>query len=113
MSYIIEDEIIKHVEIKENKLILHFESGRKRLIYDDIKPYDGVRYLSTDDDLSTIVGGKIISINTREGSIDDYFDQHELLFVEIITTKGFLTIVNHNEHDGHYGGFNLQDEWSK
>jgi hypothetical protein len=32
---------------------------------------------------------------------------HETQFLIVDTTKGSFTIVNHNEHNGYYGGFGL------
>ena len=48
------------------------------------------------------------AIMTRnEGSNDD----HETCFVEVATDDGFITLTNHNEHNGAYSGFVLTVEW--
>ena len=36
---------------------------------------------------------------------DDIGEKHEVQFLEIKTDRGVLTMANHNEHNGWYGGF--------
>lgn len=64
------------------------------------------RYITTDDDPSNLIGGALLHITTKPGPSEDTdYDVHETMFVEIQTTKGFITLTTHNLHNGYYGGF--------
>ena len=66
--------------------------------------------MTTDDDVSSLVGQRLARIDAKDGpetSGGDYFDEHEQVFVEVGTDQGFVTLVTHNEHNGFYGGFAL------
>lgn len=63
------------------------------------------RYITTDDDLQSLVGHLLIRIEARPGP--DIYADHETMFVEIATEVGFVTLTTHNEHNGYYGGFSL------
>jgi len=65
--------------------------------------------MTTDDDVSTLIGGVLQRIEPKAGECKtgEYDDEHETVFIEVGTDKGFITIVNHNEHNGYYGGFGL------
>lgn len=67
------------------------------------------RYITCDDDFSSLVGGKLVDIETKSApDIDgEYGDVHEQVFIDIKTDKGFVTFTTHNEHNGYYGGFGL------
>lgn len=66
------------------------------------------RYMTTDDDIKSLVGHELRRIESKPGGMvaEDY-SEHETVFVEVGTDVGFVTIVNHNEHNGYYGGFGL------
>jgi hypothetical protein len=50
----------------------------------------------------------LTSIEAKDGpNLEDAYGEHEQVFVEVVTTKGLITIANHNEHNGYYGGFAL------
>ena len=38
-------------------------------------------------------------------SIPTEYDEHEVQFLEVLTSKGGFTMASHNEHNGYYGGF--------
>ena len=64
--------------------------------------------MTTDDDVQSLVGGTLTRIEAKPGpDVDDGGECHETVFVEVGTDRGFITIVNHNEHNGYYGGFGL------
>lgn len=92
----------------DNRLRLKLSGGKTIEIWDNGQSCCESRYMSTDDDLATLVGRKLVRIQTRPGAdIDADYDYHETCFVEIGTDVGFVTITNHNEHNGYYGGFGL------
>lgn len=77
-------------------------------IYDDLQLCCENRWMTTDDDPSTIVGGRLLAVNKKP--VEDYPDDggsDEQMFVEVITDKGSITLCTHNEHNGYYGGFNV------
>jgi hypothetical protein len=73
------------------------------------------RWISTDDDLSTLIGANLYKIERkkaqaqhcidRDDDEDDVGDDPAIL--EIQTNKGFVTFVTHNVHNGYYGGFDI------
>lgn len=70
------------------------------------------RYMRTDDDLSyfghAIFYGAKIDYAAETHQIDDGRDCcHEIQFLSIKTSLGFITVSNHNEHNGYYGGFHV------
>lgn len=100
---------ITRAEIKDNNLEIDFESHPGISIWDNGQSCCEERYMSTDDDLNSLVGHKLVRIEAKDGptSVGEYGDEHEQVFVEVGTDIGFITIVNHNEHNGYYGGFGL------
>lgn len=93
------------------ELLLTFDDGAKISIRDEGQSCCESRYITTDDDLSKIVGGKLKRIESKaapdkERGEDDWGD-HEMCFVEVGTDECFITICTHNEHNGYYGGFAL------
>lgn len=92
----------------DQKLVLTFEDGRKIAIWDAGQSCCESRYMTTDDNVSSLVGHTLQRIEAKEvptAESDD--DCHEQIFVEIGTDQGCITLVNHNEHNGWYGGFDL------
>jgi hypothetical protein len=94
---------------------LTFTDGTNLSIYDNGQSCCEYRHMSTDDDPNSLVGGKLVSIQEKDGSseggpdedCETYGEVHETAFVEVATDKGFITLVNHNEHNGYYGGFSM------
>ncbi len=94
--------------IDDGRLTLELDNGKTIQIWDDGQSCCEHRYMSTDDDVSSLIGGKLINIEAKDGpEIEEDYEVHEQVFVEVATDKGFITIVNHNEHNGYYGGFGL------
>jgi len=91
----------------DERLKIGFTDGVTIHIWDNGQSCCESRYMRTDDDLSALVGGKLVRIEAKPGpdEEDEYGDMHEQVFVEVATDKGFITIANHNEHNGYYGGF--------
>lgn len=71
------------------------------------------RYMVCDDDLSSIIGNVLTNIQVRDAPDikEDGYSEHEVQFLEISTNKGFITISNHNVHNGWYGGFCIRSEY--
>ena len=104
--------VIKSVEMDEDEITLHFSAGRLTL-RDCGQNCCERRYMSTDDDILSLVGQRFVCWAVKDGpGVDDAdSDVHDTQFLEIQTEGGFVTIVNHNEHNGYYGGFTVKEEW--
>lgn len=100
---------VTSAELTDDRLKLALDDGRKIEIWDNGQSCCEHRWMSTDDDPASLVGGKLIRIEAKEApdGPSEYGEPHEQVFVEVATDKGFITLVNHNEHNGYYGGFGL------
>lgn len=110
-KYIGKKIVAAELDSVKNELRLTFSDGINIKIHDDGQSCCETRYMTTDDDLSKIIGGVLKNILSKEGPelITDG-DKHEQVFIEVQTDIGFITIANHNEHNGYYGGFGLSIE---
>lgn len=83
--------------------------------------------MNTDDCLSEFIGSKFVNAEIKDGpsgTVDkdeDSYDaeldawltnntEEESQFLVITTTKGQFTVVNYVEHNGFYGGFDIELE---
>lgn len=97
------------VKLVRDELVLKFEDHTGVAIYDDGQSCCESRYMVCDDDLTQFAGAVLIgaALKDVEYSSSNYGD-HEIQFLEIVTTAGSFTLASHNEHNGYYGGFNLK-----
>lgn len=96
------------VDITDDKLTLKLSNDKTISIWDNGQSCCEHRYMSTDDDIKSLIGHTLTRIEAKEGpNITEDYDEHEQVFIEIGTDVCFITIVNHNEHNGYYGGFGL------
>lgn len=98
------------IELTEHILYLKIEGRPNRLaLHDNGQDCCEHRYMTTDDDLSYYVGSKLLSVHVAEGPelTDGVDDCHDTQFLIVTTAKGAFTIVSHNEHNGYYGGFDI------
>ena len=103
-----DSKVVKSVDMSEDALNIRFEDDTGITITDEGQSCCEHRYMTTDDDVQSLVGSVIQTIMVKSGpDIEVDYDSHEQEFLEIQTNKGFITIVNHNEHNGYYGGFSL------
>lgn len=101
-------KIITDAKLNDNRFHLTFDDGVKIVIFDNGQSCCEYRYMSTDDDVSSLIGHKLLDIESKDGPYSGDDDGlHETCFVEIGTDDNFITLVNHNEHNGYYGGFGL------
>lgn len=99
---------ISAAEMKDDALHIAFDTGKKIRIFDDAQSCCEHRYMRTDDDLESLVGHKLTRMEVKPlVETDEDGGTHEIAFVEIGTDQGHITIANHNEHNGYYGGFGL------
>lgn len=101
---------IKKAFIENDKFVIEFTDKSQISIWDNGQSCCESRFMTCDDDPSSLKGGKLIKVEVKEfkSSDDDDYYCHDQCFVEIATDKkGFVTLVNHNQHNGYYGGFGL------
>jgi hypothetical protein len=105
--------IIRDAEVDEDSITLKFDFG-KLTLRDNGQRCCENRYMSTDDDVRSLIGSRFVCYEVKDGpdeSEDDEYEVHDTQFLEIQTDSGFVTLVNHNEHNGYYGGFDIEEEW--
>ena len=104
------NKVITDLRIDSDDLKFTFEDGTVLRLYDGGQSCCEHRYMKCDDKLSDYVGQKLVNVEIKkyDNIGDNGYSEHEVQFVEIQTDKDFFTIVNHNEHNGYYGGFSLQ-----
>lgn len=91
-----------------DRLNVAFDGGDVLRIWDDGQTCCERRYMSTDDDLAHYAGATFIGADVRHGdNREDDEDVHEVAFLIVNTSLGSFTVANHNEHNGYYGGFDI------
>lgn len=101
---------IKRLWHDDSALRFEMDDGTGIVLEDDGQSCCEARYMQTDDDLSDHVGAVLMDAEVREGPepTDGDGDCHEQQFLVVTTSAGRFTMVNHNEHNGYYGGFALR-----
>jgi len=102
---------ISDIKMDDKSLFIDFTNCVKIRIFDDGQSCCESRYMRTDDDMRSLIGKTLVSIETKDApDIEDEYGVHQVVFLEIRTNDGWITISNHNEHNGYYGGFGLSIE---
>jgi len=100
---------IKEVKLVDNAPWFTFEDRYRMKIFDDGQSCCETRYMRTDDDLNYFTDAKLTGAEIKDASnLPHEWGEHDVQFLEIQTDGGVFTIVNHNEHNGYYGGFWLR-----
>ncbi len=100
---------IAALAIDDNELKITFSDGSKISLVDDGQSCCEHRYMVCDDDLATFIDADTQAageVAPKEGE-DNWGQTHEIEFLHVKTSKGDITVANHNEHNGYYGGFSL------
>lgn len=90
-------------------LIIVFDDGSGIVIQDHQECCEE-RWMHTDDKLSDYVGSTFLGIEKvpcSEVQMNEDEEPTEIEFLNIKTSVGVLTIVNHNSPNGYYGGFSV------
>lgn len=102
---------IEHASMTETHVLIRFDDGVRIFILDNGQQCCEERWMSSDDDLGSLVGGLLVAIELKDGTPEEYDRtgvDAEIQFLEIRTDRGFVTIVNYNDHNGYYGGFEIE-----
>lgn len=97
-----------YLDSENDELNMIFTDDSHLVIKDDGQSCCEHRFMSTDDDLDYYVGSQFINIEITGGECDnedEYGGCDETQFLDITTSKGVFQMVNHNSHNGYYGGF--------
>ena len=100
---------ISKADINEDRMFIELDGVTIIKIWDNGQSCCESRYITCDDDVSDLVGHKLISIEAKGGGEKgtDY-GTHECVFIEVSTDKDSIKFCTHNEHNGYYGGFGLR-----
>ena len=93
----------------DGALHLTFDDGKTLELYDDASACCERRYMTTDDDLSAMVGATFLDAETREGLTEH--ENHEVQFLVLTTSQGEFTLETHDVHDGNYGLIDIRARW--
>lgn len=102
------DREIKSIRLTpENEIIFELENGTLT-ITDNGQSCCESRYITTDSDLPSYIGKKIVDFRLEPYVTGDGdYDLHDTQVFKINTTEGVIDFVTHVEHNGYYGGFAL------
>jgi hypothetical protein len=101
------NKIIEKVELDGDDLVISFTDNTTLIVWDGGQSCCESRYMTTDDNLPDFNGTTLLDLELKsvEYGDNDGWGEHEIQFLNIKTSEGVFTMVNHNEHNGYYGGF--------
>ena len=104
------NKTISFLGVAGNELKMEFTDGTGIKFFDDGQSCCEHRYMDSGDDLPAFIGAKFTGarIASGPGEEDEYGQEKESQFLIIETSMGSFTVVNYNEHNGYYGGFDLE-----
>ena len=111
----IADVEIANVTIADDALTFTFADGAVLRLSDQGQSCCESRYMRTDDTLADFIGATIQNFeiaNGPEQPESEYGEVHDIQFLRVLTSKGVLTCSNHNEHNGYYGGFSIEADYT-
>ena len=113
--------ILGSVALVNDKLHLKFDNGTL-VISDEGQSCCESRYMTCDDNLAEFSDSYFMGLRLKtyekvkqQPDEDGYIssDAHEVQWLEVMTSKGFITFATHNEHNGYYGGFDIDITFEK
>lgn len=105
-----EGKEIEQIIMNDDRLKILFKDETGIIVYDAGQSCCEHRYMHCEDsgDFDYHEGALLRHIEVVKGSdVYDGFGYHETEFCNILTSKGVIQLVCHNEHNGYYGGFDL------
>jgi hypothetical protein len=105
---------IELFEEGDGYLVISFEDYVSLKIADKGRDCCESRYMHCEDESDFEYHEGAIFRGCSQASYEDcegdYDEVHEKAFFNILTSKGVIQLVTHNDHNGYYGGFNVQFE---
>lgn len=102
-------KVIRHIALDNDALLITFADDTRIRAFDAGQSCCESRYMVVDDDLTQFEGATLLGIEVRDApNIEDDSSEHEVQFLEVQTSLGAISVANHNEHNGYYGGFWLR-----
>ena len=100
-------KIIKSIDFNSERVIISFTDDTGIRVFDNGQSCCENRYMASDHETyEYYIGAKFTGCELRDAPNEpDTYGEHEVQFLLINTDKGTVTIANHNEHNGYYGGF--------
>ena len=107
--------VLGSVALVNDELHLKFDDGTL-VISDQGQSCCESRYMTCDDNLAEFSDSYFMGLRLKtyekvkqQPDEDGYIssDDHEVQWLEVMTSKGFITFATHNEHNGYYGGFDI------
>ncbi len=103
------NKVIETVKLDGDDLVISFTDNTTLMIWDGGQSCCESRYMTTDDNLSDFNGATLLDFELKSVEYEDHdYDVHEIQFLDVKTSEGVFTMVNHNEHNGYYGGFYIK-----
>lgn len=100
-------ETVRLDEVSD-RLCIVFDDGTQIAFADHGQDCCEERYITCDDDLMSFTGSRFLGWETRDApDIEAGGEVHEVQFLHVMTDGGTIVCETHNEHNGHYGGFNI------
>jgi hypothetical protein len=99
---------IESCALVDNRLRLTLEGGQTLVLHDAGQSCCEARYMDTDVDMSWMAGSKLLALELRDApniASEDGYEEREVQFLEVRTSSGVLSVANHVDHNGYYGGF--------
>lgn len=102
---------ISEISLKDDVLTIDFEDDCGFTISDGGQSCCESRYMHCEDesDFDHHKGSYLRFIQVVDGEdVESEYHSHEIQFCNILTSRGVIQLVCHNEHNGYYGGFAVQ-----
>lgn len=96
-------------ELKNNTFTIKTEDGN--IVLTDYPDCCANKYFVCDDDLSYYVelGAEYLGYEERSVQHKEWDGNEEINFLAILTSAGEFVLASHNEHNGYYGGMNIEE----
>lgn len=101
---------IASAKVDDDRLRIEMSGGAVVELKDEGQCCCEHRFITCDDQLADIIGAQLLSIRYKEfkrTTDGEYGEEHEQVFIDVVTSAGTITLCTHNEHNGYYGGFDL------
>ena len=103
-------KVIKDIQLTDKTLTFVFDDGTEMSISDTRKCCEK-RYMHTNDYIPHFIGAEFFDARVQNGPTTKGTERNREVrqsqFLIITTSIGEFTIVNYNEHNGWYSGFDL------